>query len=49
MVGLHLPVKIVGPLVFERQKIEGHRLPAVDDFLRGKRRLGFGLVEMEGL
>jgi hypothetical protein len=33
MVGLHRAVEVVGPLVLQRQEIEGHRLAAVDDRL----------------
>jgi hypothetical protein len=41
MVGLHRPVKIVRPLVLQREQVEGHRGPAVDDLLRGESGLGF--------
>ena len=49
VVGLHRPVKVVGPLVLERQEVEGHRLPAVDHLFRGERGLRLVLVEEEGL
>ncbi len=47
MVGLHRPVKVVGPLVFEREKVEGHRLAPVDHPLGRKRSFRLGLVEDE--
>ena len=48
VVVLHRLVEIVGPLVFERQDVEEHRVPAVDDFLGGEGFLGLCLVEDEG-
>jgi hypothetical protein len=49
VVGLHRAVKVVGPLVFEGKKIEAHGLATIDDFLGGKRGLGFFLIKDEGL
>ena len=48
-VRLHLPVEIVGPLVLQRQEIETHGFPAIDDFLGGESGFGFRLVEDERL
>jgi hypothetical protein len=49
VVGLHLAVKVVGPLVFQRKEVERHRLAAVDDALGGKRSFRLRLVEDERL
>ena len=49
VVGLHLAVKIVGPLVFKGEQVEAHGLATIDDFFGGKRGLGFVLIEDEGL
>ena len=49
VVGLHRAVEIVGPLVLQREQVEGHRRAAVDDPLGGKRGFGLGLIEDEGL
>ena len=40
VVVLHRLVEIVGPLVFEREDVEEHRVPAVDDLLGGEGLLG---------
>ena len=49
VVRLHFPIQLVGPLVFQREQIEGHGLATVDDLLRGKRGLSLLLVEVERL
>ena len=48
VVVLHRLVKIVCPLVFERQDVEEHGVLAVDDLFRIKSFLSFGLVKNEG-
>ena len=45
MVGLHDAIKIIGPLIFKREQIEGHGLATIDDFLRGEGGFGFILIE----
>ncbi len=47
VVVLHRLVKIVCPLVFERQDVEEHGLAAVYDALGVESEFGFGLVENE--
>ena len=47
VVRLHLLVQLVRPGVLQRQDVEEHRLPAVDDALGGKGFFGFRLVENE--
>ena len=37
------------PLVFQGQEVEAHGLTTVDDFLGGKGRFGFRLIENKGL
>lgn len=49
MIRLHLAVKIVSPLILQRQQIEAHGLAAIDDFLGSKSRFGFILIKDEGL
>jgi hypothetical protein len=48
VVVLHRLVEIVGPLVFEGQNVEEHRLATVDDFLGGEGLFGLGFIEDEG-
>ena len=49
MIVLHLLVELVRPGVFEREDIEEHRLPSVDDALGSKSVFGFATVENECL
>ena len=48
VVVLHRFVKIVCPLVFERQDVKKHGVLAVNDLFRIKSFLSFGLVKNEG-
>lgn len=48
VVGLHRFVEVVGPLVFEREDVEKHRLFAVDDFFGSEGFFGFCFVENKG-
>ena len=48
VVVLHRLIEIVGPLVFERQDVEEHRVAAVDDFFGGECLLGFVTIKGEG-
>ena len=45
MVALHRLVEIVGPLVFQRQNIEEHGIPAIDDFFGSESGLRFLFIE----
>ena len=49
VVGLHLAVKIVGPLIFQREQVEAHGLTTVNHAFGGKRSFSLGLVEDESL
>jgi len=49
VIGLHRAIKIISPLVFEREEIEGHGFATIDHLLSGKSGFGFGLIENEGL
>ena len=48
VIGLHGPVEFVGPVVFEREEIEGHAFAAIDDAFGAEGFFGFGFVEEEG-
>ena len=48
VVGLHVPVNVVGPLVFEGEEIKGGRFAAVDDAFALEGGFSFGAVEDEG-
>ena len=45
MIRLHLAIEIVGPGIFERQKVEGHRLLSQNHLLARKSRFRFFLVQ----
>ena len=47
MIGFHGLVKIIGPLIFEREDIEEHGLAAIDDALRVDCFFGFSFIENE--
>ena len=49
VVRLHIAIQIVGPLVFERQKVEGHRVDAIDHLLRSEDLLRLLLIKYEAL
>jgi hypothetical protein len=49
MVRLHRPIKIVGPLIFQWQEIEGHGHATIDDLLAGECGLSLCLVEDKSL
>jgi hypothetical protein len=49
MVGLHLAIKVVRPLILQRKQVETHGHATVDDFLGRKRGFGFRLIEDERL
>jgi hypothetical protein len=47
VIGLHRAVEIVGPLIFEWEKVETHALATIDDLFGGKGGFGFVLVKDE--
>ena len=45
VVGFHVAIELIRPLVFERQQVERHRLAAVDNPLGRVRLLRLGLIQ----
>jgi hypothetical protein len=49
MIGLHLAVQVIRPLIFQWEEVERHRGAAVDDLFGRECGFGFRLIEHERL